>query len=466
MDSISTEVLIIGGGPGGYSAAIRLAQSGKRAVLVERDELGGVCLNRGCIPSKALIHAADQLHQWKQAKWGLQAGEWSFDWGQTQSWKNGIVRRLAGGVAALLKGNRVEVIRGKARLAEAHDAEIEGRDGRKTRVVFDYCILATGSSPMELPGLAFDGRRIVSSDHLLNLADLPRRLAVVGGGYIGVELGTAFAKFGSEVTFIEAGDQLLPSTEPQMAQIVKRRLTDRGARVLVGAKVSRAVVREDGVTVTAMTGPGEVDIEADIVLAAIGRRPNTAMLGLEDVGVRLDPKGFIAVDSQLRTSLPHIFAIGDAAGGVMLAHKAAYDANIAADAICGQPVEARYDRIPYVIFSDPEIAGIGLTEAEARRAGHDCRVGKFPFQANGRALSADAPDGYVKVVADRESLDILGVFIVGADASSLIAEAAVAIEMGATAEDVALIVHAHPTLPEAFREAAEAVMGRALHVLN
>lgn len=465
MDMISTEILIIGGGPGGYTAAIRLAQSGKQVLLVEQDNLGGVCLNRGCIPSKALIHAAHQLHQWKQAKWGLKVGEWSFDFTQTQSWKNGIVQRLSGGIASLLKGNKIDVIKGKARFIGSHEVEIEN-DNQKTNIGFESCIVATGSSPSEISGLMIDGNQIVSSDHMLSLTDIPRKLVVVGGGYIGVELGTAYAKFGSEVTIIEAGDQLLPSIEKQMVQIVKKRLIKQGIRILTKTQVIQAIPHDECVVVTARTEGVDSEIEADIVLVAVGRRANTAELGLEGIGIQLDTKGFIATNSQLQTFLPHIFAIGDVAGGILLAHKAAYDASIVSEVICGKQVQARYDRIPFVIFSDPEIAGIGLTEEEAERKGHVVKVGKFPFQANGRALSIDDSDGYVKVVADQESLDLLGVFIVGAEASNLIAEAVVAIEMGATVEDIALIIHAHPTLPEAFQEAAEAVMGRALHMLN
>jgi len=467
---LETEVLVIGGGPGGYAAAIRLARAGKRVALAERDRLGGVCLNRGCIPAKALIHAANQFHRLKSGKtgqWGIRATEVVLDPAQTVNWKNGITERLQSGIESLLKANRVDRLKGSARLLDANTAEIAPDDGSETVTVsFRHCILATGSKPAELPVLPFDHVRVLSSDDALDLTKVPDRLAIVGGGVIGVELGTVFAKFGSRVTILEAAPQLLPGIDPQAVRPVAAELARCGVRIETGVRVRGAEVRDGGVLITAEKDGESFTVEADCVLVSVGRTPNSGGIGLERAGVATDEKGFIRTDAVLCTTVPHIYAIGDVRGGPFLAHKASYEAKIAAESICGLRTRAEYDLVPYVIFSDPEIAGVGLTEQEAMRKGYRVKTGKFPFQASGRAMTIGETAGFVKLVIDADSHEILGALAVGPEASELIAEAALAIGMGATAEDVEQIIHAHPTLSEAFLEAAEASLGRALHIVN
>lgn len=461
------DVLVVGGGPGGYVAAIRAAQLGRKVTLVDKGELGGVCLNRGCIPSKALISAAERVQQLKEsAHMGIRVdGEITVDLPELMKWKDGVVKKLTGGVATLLKGNKVEVIKGEAYFSGSDTVRI-ATDKDSQTYQFKDCIIATGSRPAELPSLPFDGERILSSTEILSLREIPKRLVVVGGGYIGLELGTAYRKLGSAVTILEGTDSLLPGVEPSLVRMVTRKLKKLGVTVVTGAMVQGGERSENEVRVTARVKDEEKTFTADVVLVAVGRKPNTDELGLEQVGVQLDERGFIKVDRQMRTSVPHIYAIGDVAGGALLAHKASYEGKVAAEVIAGQPSEVDVRAMPFVIFSDPEIAYTGLTEKEAKEKGYDPVVSRFAFQANGRALTMEAADGFVQVVADKESKQILGVQIVGPEASTLISEAVLAIEMGANAEDVSLSVHAHPTLPESFMEAAEGVLGHAIHMVK
>lgn len=460
------DVLVIGGGPGGYVAAIRAAQLGRKVTLVDKAELGGVCLNRGCIPSKAIISAAEHLTMIKDAKkMGIDVEGVSVDLSRLMEWKNGVVKKLTGGVSTLLKGNKVEVIKGEAYFSGKNSVKIATENDSQT-YEFKACIVATGSRPAELPFLKFDGERILSSTEALNLQEVPKRLLVIGGGYIGLELGTAYSKLGSEVTILEGADNILPGVDQAMVRMVSRNLKKLGVKVHTKAKVTSGKREGDEVIVTAEVGGEEKTFTADYVLVAVGRKPNTDELGLEQAGVELDERGFIKVDKQLRTSNPDIFAIGDAAGGALLAHKASYEGKVAAEVIAGQPSEVDYVAMPFVIFSDPEIAYTGLSEKEAKEQGYDPVVSRFAFQANGRALSMEKADGFIQVIADKESKQLLGVQIVGPEASSLIAEAVLAIEMGANAEDLSLTIHAHPTLPEALMEAAEGVLGHAIHMVN
>ncbi|MBO2532413.1 dihydrolipoamide dehydrogenase [Planifilum fulgidum] len=461
------DVLVVGGGPGGYVAAIRAAQLGRKVTLVDKGELGGVCLNRGCIPSKALISAADWVQQLKDAaRMGIRVnGDITVDLPELMKWKDGVVKKLTGGVATLLKGNKVDVIKGEAYFSGPDTVRIATEKDSQT-YQFKDCIIATGSRPAELPSLPFDGKRILSSTEILSLQEIPKRLLVVGGGYIGLELGTAYRKLGSEVTILEGTDSLLPGVDPSLVRMVTRRLKKLGVTVVTGAMVQGGESSDDEVKVTAQVKGEEKTFAADVVLVAVGRKPNTDELGLEQVGIQKDERGFIKVDKQLRTSVPHIYAIGDVAGGALLAHKASYEGKVAAEVIAGKPSEVDVRAMPFVIFSDPEIAYTGLTEKEAKEKGYDPVVSRFSFQANGRALTMDAADGFAQVVADKESKQILGVQIVGPEASTLISEAVLAIEMGANAEDLSLSVHAHPTLPESLMEAAEGVLGHAIHMVK
>lgn len=461
------DVLVIGAGPGGYVAAIRAAQLGRSVAIVDKDALGGVCLNRGCIPSKAIISASERLMHIKEAgEMGLEvSGDVNVNMPKLIQWKNGVVKKLTGGVKSLLKGNKVEILSGEAYFSGPNSVRVSNDESSQT-YKFNDVIIATGSRPAELKVLPFDGKRILSSTEALNLQEVPTRLVVVGGGYIGLELGTAYAKLGAEVTILEGTRSLLPGTDAALTKMVTRRLKKLGVTVITEAMVQGGEVNGEEVTVRATVNGEEKSFTADYCLVSVGRKPNTDELGLEIAGVETDERGFIKIDNQCRTNVDHIYAIGDCAGGALLAHKASYEAKVAAEVICGENSVIDYQAMPFVIFSDPEIAYTGLTEGQAKEEGYEPIVSRFAFQANGRALSMNNTDGFVQVVADKETKQLLGVQIVGPEASSLISEAVFAIEMGANAEDLALTIHAHPTLPETIMEAAEGVFGNAIHMVN
>ncbi|MGQ9478001.1 MAG: dihydrolipoyl dehydrogenase [Candidatus Bipolaricaulia bacterium] len=471
---MKAEVLIIGGGLGGYVAAIRAAQLGKDVTLVEEDKLGGVCLNIGCIPSKALIHAAGLYRKIPELDpLGISVKGLRLELERLQAWKEGVVTRLREGIARLLAASGVKVIPGRARLIGPDKARVEspGPGSEAEMVEFDHCLLATGSRPLELPALEFDHELVLDSTDALALKSVPEALLVIGGGYIGLELGTLYAKLGSKVTVVEMMDQLLPGTPSELLRPVERRLRELGVQVLLKtkAKALRRGRSGSGAELVVETPEGERGLEAEKILQAVGRRPNTAELGLEEAGVQRTEKGFIKVDEQLRTSNPRIFAIGDVAGPPMLAHKASHEGLLAAEALTGLPT-APFKAVPAVIFTDPEIAYVGLSEAEAQAQaqGRRIAVGRFPFAALGRAvaLGPGEAEGFVKVIADAESKAILGVQIVGPEASNLISEAAIAIETGATLEELARTVHPHPTLPEALMEAAFVALERPIHTFT
>lgn len=461
------DLLIIGAGSGGYVAAIRAAQLGQKVVLVDKAEMGGVCLNRGCIPSKALISASERVQHIKHASsMGIKvSGDVHVDMSEVVKWKDGIVNKLTNGIKTLLKGNGVEVISGEAYLTESHTAKI--KIGTEEQL-FSYkdLILAIGSLPFELKSMPFDQKRIISSTEALMLQEVPEHLVVVGGGYIGLELGTAYAKFGAKVTILEGSDTIIPGTDPKLTNVVKRHLKELGITVLTNALVQGGENTGDEVNVRVQVNGKEENIKGDYCLVSIGRKPNTGNIGLENIGVELDDRGFIKINDKCQTNVDHVYAIGDCAGGYLLAHKASYEGKVAAEVISGQSSLIDYQAMPFVIFSDPEVAYTGLTEKEAEEKGYETVTSRFPFQANGRALAVSDGDGFVQVVAEKETKRVLGVQMAGPEVSSLIAEAVFAIESGATAEDLSLTIHAHPTLPEPLMEAAEGVMGHAIHMLN
>lgn len=459
------DVLVIGAGPGGYVAAIRAAQLGRKVTIVDKAEVGGVCLNRGCIPSKALISAAHHLEAVQHGDaMGIRAEGVSVDFGKVQEWKGGIVKKLTGGVSGLLKGNKVEILSGEVLFISPNEVRvISGYESARYRFV--DCIIATGSRPIELKTFPF-GDRILDSTAALSLDHIPESLIVIGGGYIGIELGQTFSKFGSKLTILEGSDAILPGFEKEFSALVAKKLQKAGAVIETGAMAKSAQASDKAVTVTYAVGGEERQATAEYVLVTVGRRPNTDELGLEQLNMKITDRGYIEVDEKGQTSVPHIYAIGDIVAGAALAHKASYEGKVAAEAIAGHPSVVDYKALPAVVFSDPEIAGVGLSETEAKKEGYETAIGKFPYAANGRALSLGSVEGFVKVVADKKTGLVLGAQVVGPEASNLIAEMGLAIEMGATLEDIALTIHAHPTLAEMVMEAAEGALGQAIHQIN
>ncbi|WP_374017332.1 dihydrolipoyl dehydrogenase [Paenibacillus thiaminolyticus] len=467
--AVETEVVVIGGGPGGYSAAIRLGQLGKSVVLVEKEELGGVCLHSGCIPSKALIHAAGLYDDAKSAsKLGLQLdlGALAFDMSVWQQWKSGIVGKLRSGVEQLCAANGVAVVKGSAVFLSADRVGVETESGFET-YKFRQAIIASGSRP-HLPAFAaVGGPRILTSAEALESQSLPERLAIIGSGYIGIELGMAFAKLGCRVTLIEREERIIPLVDGSLAAEVKRRASKLGMVIKTGTEVRAVAEHDDHVELRLESRRhGEESILCDKVLVTTGRMPNTEGLGLSQAGVQVEERGYVPVDAECRTNVRHIFAIGDITPGPTLAHRAAKQGTIAAEVIGGLPSAFDSPYVPYVIFSDPQIAGVGLTRAEAERQGMKVKTGRFPFRANGYALAAGKTDGFAEVVVDADSHLLLGMHAAGADAASLIGQGALALELAARAEDVAMTVHPHPTLSEGWLEAAAAALGHAIHIVN
>ena len=466
-ETIRVEALVIGAGPGGYVAGIRLGQLKKKALVVEKDKPGGICLNVGCIPSKALINASKIFDKIRHgADIGILADNPRVDMAKMQAWKCDVVAKLTGGVKTLLKANGCDYRTGVARFVSRNTVELLAPDGKgKTTITADHIVIATGSRPIEIPGFKFDGNRIVDSTGALDFASVPERFVVIGGGYIGIEIGTLYAKLGSKVTVVEALPAILPGNDPEIVQLVARKLKKLGVEVLTGAKAKSWAEKNGRAEVTIDVGGKDQTIEADKVLVAVGRRPNSEGLGLEEIGVKIE-RGFVPVDRQLRTNVPGIYAIGDVAGQPMLAHKASHEAEVVAEVIAGHKAEMDVRAIPSVIFSDPEVASAGISAEDATKKGRAVKVGKFPFAALGRAIANADTDGFVKVVIDADSKEVLGIHVVGNGASDVIAEAALAIEMGALADDLSLTIHAHPTLPEAIMEAAKASLGEAIHIVN
>ncbi|MEB7771635.1 dihydrolipoyl dehydrogenase [Kurthia gibsonii] len=461
---IETDTIVIGAGPGGYVAAIRAAQLGQKVTVIEKEYVGGVCLNVGCIPSKAMISVGHRFVQAKESDdMGVIASEVKLDFAKAQAFKESVVKKLTGGVSGLLKGNGIEVVMGEAYLNDTNSLTVATESGSQ-HYNFKNLIIATGSRPVEIPSFKFT-KRVINSTGALNLTELPKKLVVIGGGYIGTELGSAYANLGSEVTILEGGKDILAGFEKQMTQIVKKGLKKKGVTVEVEALAQGVEESEDGVKVTYEVKGETKTVEADYVLVTVGRRPNTDEMGLESVGIEFAERGLIKVDKQCRTNVSNIYAIGDVVPGLQLAHKASYEGKVAAEAIAGETSIVDYLAIPAVCFTDPEMASVGLNEEQAKAEGYEVSVGKFAFGANGRALALNETDGFAKIVARKEDGLILGGQIVGVGASDTIAELALAIEGGMTLEDVAMTIHAHPTLGEIIMEAAEVALGTPIHMV-
>jgi dihydrolipoamide dehydrogenase len=461
------DVLVLGAGPAGYVCAIRCAQLGLKTAVVERDNLGGVCLNVGCIPSKALIAASKLVDKIRHADvMGIKAKFEGLDLDALIAWKAGIVNKLTSGVGGLLKNHKVDVFAGDGRLVARNRVEIQGKAGKQT-VDAKNIVVAVGSTPIEIPGFPFDGEHVWSSTHALAPKQLPRRMIVIGGGYIGLELGLVYHKLGTEVRVLEFLDRVLPGMEEELSKEMGRSLKKKKIEVHLKTKATGFQKTKNGLVVSAEVDGKPATFECDVVLSCVGRRPSGKGLGLEAIGVKVDDRGFVPVDARRMTNVPGIYAIGDVAGQPMLAHKGSHEGLVAAAAIAGDK-GAAYDPacIPAVIFTDPEIASVGLSAEEARKAGFDPIEGRFPFGASGRAMSLNETEGWVKVVGDRKTDKLLGVHMIGPEVTELVAEAALALEMGATVGDLAQTIHAHPTLPEAMMEAAEAVHNLAVHIFQ
>jgi len=473
MSDLRFDAVVIGAGPGGYPAAIRLGQLKVKTAIIEREYIGGVCLNVGCIPSKAVIHAAKMFDKMGHAEeLGIQiASKPTIDMKKLQSWKGGVVNKLTSGVRTLLKGNGVEIIDGTATLGKSgpdgHRITVKTKAGEQT-IIARNIVLATGSRPIEIPGFKTDQQRIIDSTGALALDAVPPRMVVIGGGYIGLELGMVYAKLGTKVTVVEAMPRLLGTMDKDCVAVVERKLKKMGVEVMLNTKAKSWEDKGDRAVLTVeLEGGKTAAIDTDKILMSIGRRPNSENLGLDAAGVTLDKRGYVVADDHLRTNVPGIYAIGDLIGGMMLAHKATKEGEVVAEVIAGHKAAFDVRTIPAVVFTDPEIATTGLTEDEAKAKGHaQLKIGKFPFAALGRALSVNDTEGFAKVIADAGTGELLGVHIVGNGASDLIAEATLAIEMGAVADDLRLTIHAHPTMSEALMEAAAVALGEAIHVIN
>lgn len=465
--SSSTQLVVIGGGPGGYAAAFYAADLGMQVTLVDMEpNPGGVCLYRGCIPSKALLHVAKVASEAKHAtNWGLTYAEPKIDLDKLRSYKEGVVNKLTGGLGQLSKQRKITFIQGKASFVDAKNLSIELTAGGTQALAFENAIIATGSYPTRIPGLDIKSDRLMDSTGALDLPEIPKTLLVVGGGYIGLELGSVYAALGTKVTVVEMTEGLLPGADRDLVTFLARRLETMMDKILLKTKVTGMKEAKNGITVS-MELPDSKKTEEtfDRVLVSIGRRPNSAIPGLDKAGVTVSDKGFITVDPAMRTNIAGISAIGDVVGEPMLAHKASHEAKVAVEAIMGHKVAFEPQAIPAVVFTDPEVAWCGLTENDAKKQGRKVEIAKFPWAALGRALAIDRPDGMTKLVIDPETERILGVGIVGAGAGELIAEGVLAVEMAALASDLKLSIHPHPTMSETLMEAAEVFFGHSTHV--
>lgn len=465
----SAQLVVIGAGPGGYAAAFHAADLGLQVALVDTElNPGGVCLYRGCIPSKALLHVAKLVAEAKHASaWGVAFGEPKIDLDKLRAFKDSVVSKMVGGLGQLSKQRKITYIQGRAAFVDAKTLSIDLAKGGKETLSFEHAIIATGSRPAVVPGLSIDSPRVMDSTTALDLPDVPKSLLVVGGGYIGLELGSVYAALGTKVTVVEMTPTLLAGADRDLATILGRRLEKTLHKILLNARVVEMKDVKGGVKVT-IDGEGLADADReqtfDRVLVSIGRKPNSAIDGLDRTRVKIRERGFISVDASMRTDEPAIFAIGDVVGEPMLAHKASHEARVAVESILGQNSVFEPQAIPAVVFTDPEVAWCGLTETEAQKQGRKVEIAKFPWAAVGRAVAIDRPEGLTKLVIDPATERVLGVGIVGSGAGDLIAEGVVAVEMAALASDLALSIHAHPTLSETIMEAADVFYGHSVHV--
>lgn len=467
MPTHSTHLAVIGGGPGGYAAAFLAADLGMDVTLIDEvPNPGGVCLYRGCIPSKALLHVAKVINEARHAEqWGITFDEPAIDVEKLRTWKDGVVERLTGGLGDLRNRRKVSFLQGRASFQDATTVHVETGNGETESVQFTYAIVATGSRPAVLPDIYIDSPRVMNSTTALELRDIPPTLLVLGGGYIGLELGSAYAALGSRVSLVEMTDGLLPGVDRDLVRYVAKALAYRFDSVMLKTKVTVLEETSDGIQVT-LDGPEGTPASHvyDKVLVAVGRRPNSSGLGLQRTQAVVNEKGFIETNAQRRTAEPSIYAIGDVAGEPMLAHKASHEGRVAVEAIAGHPVAFEPQAIPAVVFTEPEIAWCGLTESQARRDQRPVEIARFPWAASGRAMTMDGSDGLTKLLIDPESERILGVGIAGSGAGELIAEGVLAIEMAALASDLKLSIHPHPTLSETLMEAAEVFFGQSTHL--
>ncbi len=456
------DAVVVGSGPGGYVAALRLAQLGKRTALVERDRLGGECTNYACIPSKALLHVAKIMdYAERAAKYGLRMRVESIDVDALRKWRDGVVNSLSGGIKYLCDNYGVEVLQGEARLRGRGEIEVRsGSDSKQLRA--GSVILATGSIPVQLRGVEQDGDLVVGSREAMQLRRVPSRLLIIGGGVVGLEAATLYSRLGSEVTIVEMMPQLLPGADQEVARYIERTLKQRGVKIMTNSKLDKLEKRSGAAVATVATQGGGMTVEADEVLVAVGRKPSSEGLAL--IGLEMDERGHVRVDAGMRTNVPGVYAVGDLVGPPYLAHKAMKQGKVAAENVAG--LRSEFDSlVPSVIYSDPEIAFIGLTEEEARARGQVV-VGRFPLSASGRARTMDEAEGFVKVIADAADGRILGIHMVGYGVSELAAEATMSMEFMATLEDVEAVIHPHPTLSEALMEAAEAARKRSVHIFQ
>jgi len=459
--SLHAEVVVLGGGPGGYTAAFRAADLGRQVVLVERySVLGGVCLNVGCIPSKALLHAAKIIQEAQEASsFGLSFGAPSIDLDKLRDWKNKVVKTLTTGLAGLAKQRKVTVVNGVGTFSSDRSLRVETGEGVKT-IDFDHAIIAAGSQPVRIPGFPHDDPRVMDSTDALELAEVPKRLLIIGGGIIGLEMATVYHALGSKITVVELMDQLIPGCDPDLVKPLHQRIKKQYENIFLKTKVTRIEAKPEGLQAYFEGGEGAPESDLfDRILVAVGRRPNGHLIGAENAGVKVDDKSFIPVDNCQRTNVPHIYAIGDIVGNPMLAHKATHEAKVAAEVISGHRSAFQALTIPSVAYTDPEVAWMGLTETQAKAQGIAYDKAAFPWAASGRALGIDRKEGITKILCDKETKRILGAGIVGPNAGELISEAVLALEMGADMEDIALTIHPHPTLSETFAFAAEMLEG-------
>jgi dihydrolipoamide dehydrogenase len=458
------DVVIIGGGPGGYVAAIKAAHLGLKAVLVEKDKLGGVCLNRGCIPTKALVSTAELLnHLQKAGEFGIQVKDYSIDFPAIMKRKDLITRRLSSGVEQLMKANQVRVVKGEGQIVEPGKVEITDTAGEKEVIKTKNIIIATGSKVMRLPIPGIDSEGVITSDEALSLSELPSKMIIIGGGVVGIEFAGIFKALGVEVTVVEMLPRILLPIDEEIARRLTMSLKRKGIEIFTDCKVKEIKENRQNLEVLVSTTDGEKKLKTEKALLAAGRVPELGNIDVQRLGIELD-KGAIKVDEKMRTNIPGIYAVGDVVGKIMLAHVASREGIVAVENISGKEVLMDYKVVPNCVFSMPEVASVGLTEEEARKENDNIKVSKFPFMANGKALSMGETEGMVKIIADGDTLKLLGLHILGAHASDLIAEGALALSMEATAEEIVNTIHAHPTLAEAIAETAEGIIGKPIHL--